>query len=1430
MIKNESAASLSDERYVSPDDSQAKYFRVLRCCIAILTKLVDRRYGSSQLAEGSKASKKSSSSDITEKYSDIIGYSKLWKLAHASDVSVSRAVLELISSLVKDKGAHELVEPVLEDIATNVVYKSLKSSEPLVATSLLQALIGLTRKYANVWQLANSKKSTSFSALCKFVSQGSRRSSVYFWPSLLALVTALPTDISPYSNSENRDALLKAVSEGVTKETALSNYHAWGAYLTIVEKSVVAQEDSHHIIETAFTNLFNSVVIVTRPTRISQELVQVTSKKLVKFCSLDWDQVSRSLKACIDEIVKRQSRESLTNFTLITSATASDTALKQQFSELLSSIIIALLDKLEKGLNVFEVHLVSTLLVSYEKVLFPDSILSQRLDSFLVDHLPSFIVSEASSNLVAILEIYAKHRVSNGNSSLQPVLEQSFTCIIKSSYEDRKLDYLAGLLKSFTSLKTIVAPIDAVSQYLRYLLHISPGNDTDALWTAILYGICSHGVFVSEEAANDALNYLTITDGPPSRRTMQVFERLLADDNQYFAQFISSPKGKQFVSYLWTIEQSSTVEKLLHSIESPTTGNFEVLCEGLLEEVQHNRIMENIPLLVERGQRLLESVQQTGATSSADSLKQLLFSESDVIEKHLNSIFDAKVSSDLAVADSLGGAVLLVSSGEEAESASFGVNIEQFASTAVYVKSLVIENKADFLKLPASTVQDIILFLLYASEVISSAVFLGKLTAEGDDSASLLDFGSEVSTLLSEESTDFSVPQFVEAISEGDRGLVSRLVNLLWSSSSELTTKGYFSSRVLANIFDLVLVKAADSDVEPTIPKLRILFKTSILGTTAILHGLQKYLLQFAALGNLRNQFASDLIGLNEKQFSQTGLKSLIYLNMLLDVPANDVSTELIPLNRLLMVLQSVFTRINNTETDSLLNSRIELTKLVPKLMSLYPSLPTVFGIWKSCIQLLEQNFIDMSESLALRYFTFRFVVVAQKVIDSTPELAEEFDYSGEPEEAYRFIYEELFDQLYAAEASTNQPDYLTIVQLQKAVLSVPTKLLDYNKLYGLLGTPSSDVQRIAFVLLHRQIPSLQEEKSISFELQKSSISKQNESEIDEDEDEEVEDAAGRFPPRLLKMVKNVPAVYETDHSMTGYLWAWQLVYDHFQNSSYDLRRAYIGQLRRDADNVVDLLLDLISYYIVGNDLNKIAEKSKELDNIDKYEGTLVEDINDEVELLLLRSYFVVLQYTGSLAKSWFLSVKKRSVIIAVEKFTEKYVSPVLITRELNTIEKSLDGNSSINDENMSAKIARATNEVKAYYTTDDQTMEIAIRMPPLYPLRDLQVEGIKRIGVREKQWRAWLLASQAIGTAQNGSIIDSLELFKRNVSMHFEGIVECAICYSILHEDHSLPNKTCTTCKNKFHADCLYKWFKSAGSSSCPLCRATFSFRHGIN
>lgn len=76
----------------------------------------------------------------------------------------------------------------------------------------------------------------------------------------------------------------------------------------------------------------------------------------------------------------------------------------------------------------------------------------------------------------------------------------------------------------------------------------------------------------------------------------------------------------------------------------------------------------------------------------------------------------------------------------------------------------------------------------------------------------------------------------------------------------------------------------------------------------------------------------------------------------------------------------------------------------------------------------------------------------------------------------------------------------------------------------------------------------------------------------------------------------------------------------------------------------------------------------------------------------------------------------------------------------------------------------------------------------------------------------------------QNGSILDGLTVWKRNVDKRFEGVEECYICFYVLHgANHQLPKLACRTCKKKFHAACLYKWFSTSNNSTCPLCRNLF-------
>ena len=86
-------------------------------------------------------------------------------------------------------------------------------------------------------------------------------------------------------------------------------------------------------------------------------------------------------------------------------------------------------------------------------------------------------------------------------------------------------------------------------------------------------------------------------------------------------------------------------------------------------------------------------------------------------------------------------------------------------------------------------------------------------------------------------------------------------------------------------------------------------------------------------------------------------------------------------------------------------------------------------------------------------------------------------------------------------------------------------------------------------------------------------------------------------------------------------------------------------------------------------------------------------------------------------------------------------------------------------------------------------------------------------------------LSSPSGAAGEGSALIEGLVAWRKNVSAAMKGHTQCAICYSVVSGDRQLPSKKCLTCKNCFHSSCLFRWFRSSNSSSCPLCRNSFNY-----
>ncbi|KAJ7982619.1 E3 ubiquitin-protein ligase listerin [Quillaja saponaria] len=199
--------------------------------------------------------------------------------------------------------------------------------------------------------------------------------------------------------------------------------------------------------------------------------------------------------------------------------------------------------------------------------------------------------------------------------------------------------------------------------------------------------------------------------------------------------------------------------------------------------------------------------------------------------------------------------------------------------------------------------------------------------------------------------------------------------------------------------------------------------------------------------------------------------------------------------------------------------------------------------------------------------------------------------------------------------------------------------------------------------------------------------------------------------------------------------------------------------------------------------------------------------------------YGLMLRVLPAYVRGWFSDLRDRNMSSSIESFTKTCCSPPLIAFELSQIKKT-----KFTDENFSVSVSKSANEIVATYTKDETGMDLVIRLPASYPLRAVDVDCTRSLGISEVKQRKWLMSMMLFVRNQNGALAEAIGIWKHNFDKEFEGVEECPICYSVIHTtNHSLPRLACKTCKHKFHSACLYKWFSTSHKSSCPLCQSPF-------
>lgn len=608
------------------------------------------------------------------------------------------------------------------------------------------------------------------------------------------------------------------------------------------------------------------------------------------------------------------------------------------------------------------------------------------------------------------------------------------------------------------------------------------------------------------------------------------------------------------------------------------------------------------------------------------------------------------------------------------------------------------------------------------------------------------------------------------------------------------TTTGSYLSYV-ARIFRDLIDNLSSSFALNTFDTLDIEFNPLLknpLKLGIVLSGLSSFL-SSQKFERIRNFVVAEILGVkSDQQILTDGLKWVILSYNFLGY-SEDEAYEPIPSRRLNMVLLQFKKWLDSDVCydDEFIKVRSQLLKF---LSLVEPSNPDDETIAELTERLVEDNLsiIQVERNYELRYFTLKYLSTKKDLSEQTKE--------------------ELFNNILLNEDIQNldKEANLMVISMCHDVLERCFQKLtikdissdQVTKLYSLVTGESNYYQLkvIGCKLLHDHIIQAQQKLVLDYQFKRT--------------DEDFDEDSIKLPAPLIEFtLKFAPHELNDDMTQFTYLLCWYLLLDHLKDINYLIRNQYFSQLR----NNHKLLNNFLEYIFEVIEIDNI----KIIDDFETFD--LLNVTMSDKNLIMLHIYYLDCKYLGSEVQSWYNELRNIQLKQDIEKFTNKNVSSKLIGQMINDVESN---KSKLVTDIMNIKINKVINEIKSSFTIDDQVMEMVIKIPNNFPLGNVLVEGSKRIGLTENEWKAWLLSSQRVISLTNGSIIEAIEIFKKNVDLHFSGFEECAICYSILHQDHSLPSKNCSTCSNKFHAACLYKWFKSSGSSTCPLCRSTFNFR----
>ncbi|KAI9847349.1 MAG: hypothetical protein M1838_000933 [Thelocarpon superellum] len=1400
-ILRETVLTLSDERTVAPDDAEAKHARVVGTGASLLSNLL-------QLDDDLLAKEQSLRREI-------VTDEGLWAFASHQDPFVRRAIYRLLRTcLAKDSGS---MTSILKVLSTEMLAKSLNIAQSGSARDYSDTLAALTGTFPLVWTDAYTAKTPATLRLRQFIRRGSQGGPAEVWENTSRIIVYAPSELLPREASR-RIEFLDDVRDGINKkdEPRGNLPTAWAAYCRVLRQflTLSSVDDQRQLVK---KGLFPIVEQYVRPSTEDTRWSGATYTSSICVLALRSVDATETTRDIVEQGWSRMADGLVHDINTSSSEQSKEFGFSQKLVAEEGSRWAALSGDVYGNAS-GAAAVLEALLRRIPAALLKDPEFREPLSAFFVDDVPSLSSTASFPMLASCLR--ALSLPSDQAQIFQRSFRATVTAILTTaSFEDqlRRLQILLTALdpSSRVEIDPESGLEDFVIRAFRKTLH-DEAQGWGFIKTALSYGTCILSNQTVKLIMTELSNGLTAEDDPII--ALKGLELILQSSEELLK--LSGIDTSDLLSRLLALTESTdedivvhaqTVSHLVESILSHSHGAM--VHDSMVGIIQRelsfpHTISVSFQSLVDRAEKLYAaSADQSRAAAD-------LLPSGEQWQAALAPFLATVPEPCLAITDILGGSLYLAR-GKSADS-PLGSSRDQDGYAAalrigMYANKLI-RSTSIFGKLgpeeQSSLCQDLLLTVQLASDTISllgSNKLWVPSGASHDLEEEVLKFVSEAQTLIT------------TWLQEQD-GVIDNAQRQLQASSSGRSPRAFYHARAFAYLTEArtELQGSSKSDTDLWADQLKAARKQpeEIYRSTSLLIGNRGLMSGTKTANRLCNEIVSDLTVLQYATDPDEAVRLLVLLNAIIQY--QETASE-IPRQRLVPLVKRLMEWWNQEDIDpaqSLLSSSAATSEVAKVLLVLVPVIQDVYGShWSQIVDFIGQTWAGsgVSEPVIRRlpaiHASLRLFAAVRKVRSANDDVDDAWTEMDLPSKLIQLLK----TMPKSVSDDSNQPlkavNGLLARQLSDCA---PENVDDLTQLYHLVYAESLSLQEAAYGLLHRLIPNAQQEISVEAALTTSTV---------------------HLSQELLSLILEAPTLAmfaETSWqrsvplSLRGYLLSWLLVFDHFVTSSYKVRSDYVADLQQG--NYLYGLLDF-TFAFLGHDKGKAVNASRLTTT--SYTLDSEESPKRDAQWMLIHLYYLCLKHLPSLTKAWWIDCTGRGKAASIETWTEKYISPHVIADELGTVSTWASEAASRGDEDgpLSVKVSKTTREIMVGYDVDEQMMQIAIKLPGAYPLRQAMVEGINRVGVDEKKWRSWLINAQGVITFSNGSIVDGLIAWRKNVEGAMKGQTECAICYSIISADKQLPSKRCSTCKNLFHSSCLFKWFKSSNSSSCPLCRNPFNY-----